>query len=692
MSAYMKNNKVIFYVNRCADSLRLSASFVMFCFTLMLPVQAQSIDPSKSLMITEPAILNAINEEYNFAYTIGEFSNWLNVKHHERNILPGKMIVKLFNNMNANQGSYQDYFLAYGQYNGHSQGLPVESTRRMNRIYQWKSESELNSIQLDEIEQLKAAPFRLLAIANLATLAGDFDDRAFDIRDTIPRALGELHLVYGYVDQAYESANGKPYPQTFVTTFRIPGINQDRSFSALNYDTQYQMDLVHNPEAWQTQMKRWAEFWRELSDKDFSDEAYKSQLRSILELIVQPENFIAVRSNTKIADDEFEIRESYVNPNGGYVFVPRKIRNEAFDCIKRTENFKQMLRNFWDYSYHDLNVHTYATDKQSEVSFNKNLNQGEWTYSVIRDIVNMPFGQSSVEECGHQVSDTPFSMFPDNFAKFTAIPQFVRIREESEWKIEDVSEPQRHGAAIRSCSGCHSKEGAPIGGEHFAFHIAPRLTDEESQLSPFLTGSGANAYINNGIKYEYCELEKRKQFMLSVLSQEAKVFDGLKRDDRSYKNVVPGRIESEHFDHDIPGVAYFDSDTQNTHNAPIRTDTHVDVGEQGEMITVKKNTPGEWQRYTANVNAGSYRFKVRVSNGAKNNWTGRVNLLLGHPDVGGSVIASVEITTTGSYSHFELQESDDIVTFSNSGSVALYLQVEKGGFNIDYIEFVQSDI
>lgn len=499
--------------------------FLSSCLSFSHQASANEIDIEKSIMITDTQVLNNLTQEYDFAYQLGEVSVWLNDVYPGKSTRPGSFIRNFMQLAKAEQANYANYEAQYTAGTPMSMGMPVPFSLRMNKIFKWKSANALNALKNTDLDQLKGSPFRLLAIANLADRAGDLDDRGLPPNTWQPRSLGEMHLVYGYVDADYEATHGKAYPETWVISYRVPAITWNRKLKEENADVQFHMDIVNDTTRWKNIMKRWAKFWRELSDMPIDSPEYQAHLSSILSLIAQPENFLNVRSNTQISDDEFEIREYYLNQ---HKLVLRKPRREPYACVTQTEDFAQMLRNYWREEYQDLDVTTYVTKVQEDLRVDNGLGlrgKGKNGYTIVRtQNLLLASGAPLAGECGEGNGTSPYKMTTAGNA--LAVAPFAHVDANFEWDVPGVTEAQRHAFAIRTCSGCHSKEGAVDG-----FHIVPRLADEESAMSAFLTGEGHNTFNKNGVTYEYNELEKRKAWMQAVLDGNAELFDSLKRND-----------------------------------------------------------------------------------------------------------------------------------------------------------------
>jgi hypothetical protein len=76
-----------------------------------------------------------------------------------------------------------------------------------------------------------------------------------------------------------------------------------------------------------------------------------------------------------------------------------------------------------------------------------------------------------------------------------------------------VTEAARHHLSLNTCDGCHGTETNTI----FLQIMAPPLTNEEAELSGFLTGGSANVPVAGG-QYTYNELARRAQVLAADAS------------------------------------------------------------------------------------------------------------------------------------------------------------------------------
>lgn len=496
------------------------------------------IDIKRSVLITDRRVLDRMQDQLDFAVKVAEFYDYTrDVIAKERPgsdpkaKTPGEFLARIFDN-------------AYEEQLEHKK-LPADrriadvpnDDRYMNRIFSvWKSASELEKIKSKS--GLRGSPFRLLAIANLMDQAGNIDDRGTTDATQNARALGELHLVYGFVDKNYER-NGRAYPQTFVLSYRLPVLEwKDGRLESLRPNADVNMhSLMKDPNAWSWRLKWWARQWARLSDVRMSSDEYEARLARILQLAIQPENFMNIRSNTKINERSFELREWYLL-NTNLQLIPRKPRGEPYRCLSGGKLLNKFVNSFWRADMKDVDVFAYKRPAEGNARKNDN------GYVVYRDI-NVPFFENltnadgvtmkggvakAFDGCGQGPNTMPFEMWSDvqedQSPRFTA--PFASFKNEGEiWKLTaGAPEERRHAFAIRTCSGCHSQEGAAKG-----FHIAPRLAGEDAKLSPFLTGNGANTFTHGGVTYRYSQLADRRKHMFRAFERRAELYEGLRRVD-----------------------------------------------------------------------------------------------------------------------------------------------------------------
>ena len=356
-------------------------------------------------------------------------------------------------------------------------------------------------------------PFRLLAVVNRMDIAGDRDHRGLIDGARDPRNFGEARLIYGLVDRARERNTGRPFPMTFIIEYRLPALD-----AALEPMAPYPASLLSAADplpAWRQQMRRWGQLWQQLStwDPQSSDAAevaaFQAQLVRIVRAFANPENFTGLRSNVAIrradAQPEFELREWYIVRNNQWSLIPRKPRDEPYRCVGEGGDLAALIGYFWDAARGDLRM--------------DRINEGAL------DGFNIPRTPRDAPELGgYTLGDPPrgcrlgggalpFEMEGTDTQAARITAPFARIRENFVWSVQDragddIPEARRHQFAIRTCSGCHSREAGIFG-----FHVNPRLQGEESRLSPFLTGGAGAAFSNEGVDYDYAELSERVEYL-----------------------------------------------------------------------------------------------------------------------------------------------------------------------------------
>ncbi len=270
--------------------------------------------------------------------------------------------------------------------------------------------------------------FKLLAIANRIDLADKYDSRPTGKATNRPSYYGEVHLIYGVYDPDSEAQN-TPYPMTFSLSFKNPLIsNVSFNISAAN-EGEYSLNESTNsnryddPGAnWATKISRWSQVWSRLSDFTHSSDAYQKRLKAILNTVIKPENFIGIRSNTKISNNEYELRAWYIfkSPHGRNIadgagntdefrgqLIPRKPRNQPYECMEKSNALKNLIVDNWKT---DL-VPTGDLKVQHNVVFDGTLVDRGATYehsragfSILREKDDRPYLLQ--ENAGNTIDDT----------------------------------------------------------------------------------------------------------------------------------------------------------------------------------------------------------------------------------------------------------------------------------------------
>lgn len=495
----------------------------LLTFCLMGIAQAQTITPSKSLLITDHKLLNRLNPVYDFGYLMGQLNTWnLEVAGPASRQYDGRPAAL------RSHGAFIEFMFsgALKEQNDHEQaplakrlGDPIKSSFKMDAVFRnWKSSSEMRN--LTTLNSVKGGPFRLLAIVNLMDRAGDMVFTSPSVATATPKSLGEIHLVYGLIDKAYESSTGEPFPQTLVLAYKLPPLQWSGGVLVPDPSVSHE-SLMSGDFNWRYKLMLWGNLWAKLSEHDIGSAQFESQLRQIIDLSVRPENFLSLRSNVKVNSSEFELREWYTIMTTQLV-IPKKPRDEPYRCFSGSSDLTRAVNEYWRSTYSDLDVTTY------DPLLDEYRGQG---YQWPRDNETGPYaGQWLFPSCGSNKDNYPFEMYdpgggviPDSRIVVTA--PFARTPVNRVWKLANgAPEERRHAFAIRTCSGCHSVEGATSG-----FHIFPRLEFQNSKLSPFLTGAAGNTFTYGGRTYSYDILKARKEWLVKAINREAKIGDSLMR-------------------------------------------------------------------------------------------------------------------------------------------------------------------
>ncbi len=140
---------------------------------------------------------------------------------------------------------------------------------------------------------------------------------------------------------------------------------------------------------------------------------------------------------------------------------------------------------------------------------------------------------------------------------------------------------------------------------------------------------------------------------------------------------IPGKIEAENYDEGGEGVAYHDLSSSNQ-GGKYRSDG-VDIENSSEGgFNVGWNEPGEWQEYTANVQAGKYNIDMRVGSAIA---TGKITLKLD-----GTTIATANIPNTGEWQKYQTISLQNISLPGGNGK-KLRAEVTGSSYTLNWINF-----
>ncbi len=151
--------------------------------------------------------------------------------------------------------------------------------------------------------------------------------------------------------------------------------------------------------------------------------------------------------------------------------------------------------------------------------------------------------------------------------------------------------------------------------------------------------------------------------------------------------AIPGRFENEDYDLGGEGLAYHDSNEENS-NAQYRTDG-VDVGVVTEGIYVVGNTVnGEWLEYTIDVASdGMYDVDFHYASGRP---TGGAEVGVELNDEGIVLIPSFPLPKLANWQTYETINIGNVSL--QKGIQVLRVNVVSAGFNLDWMEFTRTDV
>lgn len=139
------------------------------------------------------------------------------------------------------------------------------------------------------------------------------------------------------------------------------------------------------------------------------------------------------------------------------------------------------------------------------------------------------------------------------------------------------------------------------------------------------------------------------------------------------------KIEAEHFDNGVNGIAYHDQDAINSLGS-YRNDTGVDV----TPTQVGSITDGEWLEYTAEIVGNAYNVQLNISSTTG----GSVRLFAGLKNSAGFLrdFGTTNVPNTGGEFQSILFEGIDL-TFAEGENAVIRIQFEGGEFEMDSFEF-----
>ncbi|MBC18821.1 MAG: hypothetical protein CMJ74_00995 [Planctomycetaceae bacterium] len=158
---------------------------------------------------------------------------------------------------------------------------------------------------------------------------------------------------------------------------------------------------------------------------------------------------------------------------------------------------------------------------------------------------------------------------------------------------------------------------------------------------------------------------------------------------RGKEHVIPGKIETEHYDEGEPGEAYHDDDEKNL-GVDYRGVTQVDIEKRDDASNghgIGWTKAGEWVAYSVEVKeSGDYDVKFVLSAPSEG---GKIHLDFNGKDVTGPIA----VPNTGSFQKLGSVTKKNVPL--NAGKYVMKMVMDANGksgwvSDIDLIEFTQS--
>lgn len=151
-------------------------------------------------------------------------------------------------------------------------------------------------------------------------------------------------------------------------------------------------------------------------------------------------------------------------------------------------------------------------------------------------------------------------------------------------------------------------------------------------------------------------------------------------------SVIPGKIEAENYDSGYNGSAFYDTTTGNSQGAGVYRSDDVDIEsctdtDAGYDITAIANN--EWLTYTVDVNDTIFDIELRI---AASYGGGKIAIYLNDEQ-----IATTNILSTGGWKKWK-STTISKVKMTKGDEQVLKLMFPQSGFNLNWINFTQSDL
>jgi hypothetical protein len=153
------------------------------------------------------------------------------------------------------------------------------------------------------------------------------------------------------------------------------------------------------------------------------------------------------------------------------------------------------------------------------------------------------------------------------------------------------------------------------------------------------------------------------------------VFDGT-------PSILPGTIETEHYDTGGQDISYYDVDDTNNGNFRELGDA-VDIkDDNGGNIVVVWNAPGEWREYTVDIPNGTYNVVTRIATTFSD---ARMAIRLGDGPDGTNFVTlgTMNIANSGSFDSLIDDTLHGVVVDNGGNGKVLRLETVGNFFDID---------
>ncbi len=154
---------------------------------------------------------------------------------------------------------------------------------------------------------------------------------------------------------------------------------------------------------------------------------------------------------------------------------------------------------------------------------------------------------------------------------------------------------------------------------------------------------------------------------------------------------LPGTLQAEDFDMGAEGIAFHDSNSENEGVNTYRSEDSggVDIVSGNGNYAIGYTVNGEWLEYTVNVKeAGLYEYNAYISS---QDGGGQISLAQHTDDGLTDLTGSIPLPRTGNWNTYKIVHGRLNAELAE-GTQILRLNIEKGNFNIDKINFKRIEV